>query len=103
MDFLSYCVIIWIQDSVFTLNLCQILIRDEYKEYEKLIQEDLKQVDDRLEEEEVNCFFTFLPVTEPFLSCDLHVWTCINNLKCTCEMQIDAAETIEEYESVDQK
>ncbi|KDO39613.1 hypothetical protein CISIN_1g019989mg [Citrus sinensis] len=43
-------------------------VKDEYKEYEKLIQEDLKQVDDRLEEEE-----------------------------------IDAAEMIEEYESVDQK
>ncbi|GAY65162.1 hypothetical protein CUMW_239110 [Citrus unshiu] len=43
-------------------------VKDEYKEYEKLIQEDLKQVDDHLEEEE-----------------------------------IDAAEMIEEYESVDQK
>ncbi|KAL9463046.1 hypothetical protein AB3S75_000957 [Citrus x aurantiifolia] len=43
-------------------------VKDEYKEYEKLIQEDLKQVDDRFEEEE-----------------------------------IDAAEMIEEYESVDQK
>nr|AAN62339.1 hypothetical protein [Citrus trifoliata] len=43
-------------------------VKDEYKEYEKLIQEDLKLVDDYLEEEE-----------------------------------IDAAEMIEEYESVDQK
>lgn len=29
------------------------LFRDEYKEFEKLIQEDLREVDDRLEEEEV--------------------------------------------------
>jgi hypothetical protein len=28
-------------------------LRDEYKEFEKLIQEDLREVDDRLEEEEV--------------------------------------------------
>lgn len=35
------------------------LIRDEYKEYEKLIQEDLKQVDDRFEEEEVSYFSPF--------------------------------------------
>lgn len=31
------------------------LFRDEYKEFEKLIQEDLREVDDRLEEEEVPC------------------------------------------------
>ncbi|XP_061374660.1 protein ABA AND ROS SENSITIVE 1 isoform X2 [Gastrolobium bilobum] len=43
-------------------------VKDEYREFEKLIQEDLKEVDDRLEEEE-----------------------------------IDAAETIEEAESVEQK
>ncbi|KAL1348540.1 hypothetical protein HN51_024510 [Arachis hypogaea] len=43
-------------------------VKDEYKEFEKLIQEDLKEVDDRLEEEE-----------------------------------IDAAEMIEEAESVEQK
>ncbi|KAG2715214.1 hypothetical protein I3760_03G067000 [Carya illinoinensis] len=43
-------------------------IKDEYKEFEKLIQEDLQEVDDRLEEEE-----------------------------------IDAAEVIEEAESVEQK
>nr|POF24211.1 hypothetical protein CFP56_12627 [Quercus suber] len=43
-------------------------IKDEYKEFEKLIQEDLQEVDDRFEEEE-----------------------------------IDAAETIEEAESVEQK
>ena len=29
------------------------IIRDEYKEFEKLIQEDLQEVDNRLEEEEV--------------------------------------------------
>lgn len=27
--------------------------RDEYKEFEKLIQEDLQEIDNRLEEEEV--------------------------------------------------
>ncbi|KAL3838717.1 hypothetical protein ACJIZ3_023308 [Penstemon smallii] len=43
-------------------------VKDEYKEFEKLIQEDLREVDDRLEEEE-----------------------------------IDAAETIEEAESVEQR
>ncbi|KAM3707323.1 hypothetical protein ACJW31_02G016200 [Castanea mollissima] len=43
-------------------------IKEEYKEFEKLIQEDLQEVDDRFEEEE-----------------------------------IDAAETIEEAESVEQK
>lgn len=43
-------------------------VKDEYKEFEKLIQEDLKEVDDRMEEEE-----------------------------------IDAAEMIEEAESVEQK
>ncbi|OMO65585.1 hypothetical protein COLO4_31121 [Corchorus olitorius] len=43
-------------------------IKDEYKEFEKLIQEDLQEVDDRMEEEE-----------------------------------IDAAETIEEAESLEQK
>ncbi|KDP43826.1 hypothetical protein JCGZ_23034 [Jatropha curcas] len=43
-------------------------VKDEYKEFEKLIQEDLQEVDDRLEEEE-----------------------------------IDAAEMIEEAESVEQK
>ena len=36
-----------------TLNLWHILDRDEYKEFEKLIQEDLQEVDNRLEEEEV--------------------------------------------------
>lgn len=30
-----------------------IMFRDEYKEFEKLIQEDLQEVDDRFEEEEV--------------------------------------------------
>lgn len=43
-------------------------VKDEYKEFEKLIQEDLKEVDNRMEEEE-----------------------------------FDAAETIEEAESVEQK
>jgi zinc finger protein 830 len=29
------------------------VVRDEYKEFEKLIQEDLVEVDERFEEEEV--------------------------------------------------
>lgn len=37
------------------------IVRDEYKEFEKLIQEDLQEVDDRLEEEEV------IPNLYPFL------------------------------------
>ena len=32
---------------------CLVVVRDEYKEFEKLIQEDLQEVDDRFEEEEV--------------------------------------------------
>ncbi|WVZ14636.1 hypothetical protein V8G54_012202 [Vigna mungo] len=51
-----------------TLNSLKSSLRDEYKEFEKLIQEDLQEVDNRLEEEE-----------------------------------IDAAEMIEEAESVEQK
>jgi len=35
-------------------------LRDEYKEFEKLIQEDLREVDDRLEEEEVMIIIFFL-------------------------------------------
>jgi len=35
-------------------------LRDEYKEFEKLIQEDLQEVDDRLEEEEVMIIIFFL-------------------------------------------
>ena len=36
-----------------TLKFCLIVVRDEYKEFEKLIQENLQEVDDRFEEEEV--------------------------------------------------
>lgn len=35
------------------LNFDKSSIRDEYKEFEKLIQDDLQEVDDRFEEEEV--------------------------------------------------
>lgn len=41
-------------------NGCWFLIRDEYKEFEKVIQEDLKEVDDRLEEEEVRLCLTHM-------------------------------------------
>lgn len=37
-----------------------ILSRDEYKEFEKLIQEDLQEVDERYEEEEVSEFMHLL-------------------------------------------
>lgn len=32
------------------------MFRDEYKEFEKLIQADLQEVDNRMEEEEVRSF-----------------------------------------------
>lgn len=35
------------------LNFAISSIRDEYKEFEKLIQDDLQEVDNRFEEEEV--------------------------------------------------
>ncbi|KAL6219640.1 hypothetical protein ACLB2K_007399 [Fragaria x ananassa] len=56
------------ENNVIMFNLLSTVKMDEYKEFEKLIQEDLKEVDNRLEEEE-----------------------------------IDAAEMIEEAESVEQK
>lgn len=40
-------------EQTITLKYYIIVSRDEYKEFEKLIQEDLQEVDDRLEEEEV--------------------------------------------------
>ena len=42
------------------LNFHDSSTRDEYKEFEKLIQEDLQEVDDRMEEEEVKFFISFL-------------------------------------------
>ena len=39
-------------EHIITLKIC-LVVRDEYKEFEKLIQEDLQEVDDRFEEEEV--------------------------------------------------
>ncbi|KAL6312634.1 hypothetical protein AAG906_019521 [Vitis piasezkii] len=56
---------------------------DEYKEFEKLIQEDLKEVDNRLEEEEIG-------VISLTWFCNFMMW-------------FDAAEMIEEAESVEQK
>lgn len=44
-------------------------LRDEYKEFEKLIQEDLREVDDRLEEEEVMIIIFFL----------LYIWALLSN------------------------
>ena len=40
-------------EHTITLKICLVVVRDEYKEFEKLIQEDLQEVDDRFEEEEV--------------------------------------------------
>ena len=40
-------------EHIITLKICLVVARDEYKEFEKLIQEDLQEVDDRFEEEEV--------------------------------------------------
>ena len=40
-------------EHIITLKICLVVVRDEYKEFEKLIQEDLQEVDDRFEEEEV--------------------------------------------------
>lgn len=50
----SYCFIfLYNMEHGITLTFYFILFRDEYKEFEKLIQEDLQEVDDRFEEEEV--------------------------------------------------
>lgn len=45
-------IVVWMQETM-KLTVCKIVDRDEYKEFEKLIQEDLQEVDKRLEEEEV--------------------------------------------------
>lgn len=39
-------------EHTINLKIC-LVVRDEYKAFEKLIQEDLQEVDDRFEEEEV--------------------------------------------------
>lgn len=46
-------------DFFSSLMSVVILNRDEYKEFEKLIQEDLQEVDARMEEEEVGFFIFF--------------------------------------------
>ena len=50
-------------------------LRDEYKEFEKLIQEDLREVDDRLEEEEVMIIIFFLCYIfeHYFLTFEIHI------------------------------
>ena len=55
----SYYFLVLLHGTQHNLNFCHVLDRDEYKEFEKLTQEDLKEVDNRLEEEEVS-FITFL-------------------------------------------
>lgn len=74
------------------------IVRDEYKEFEKLIQEDLQEVDDRLEEEEV------IPNLYLFLSISwLLALACIIIHSLLYVLQIDAAEMIEEAETLEQK
>lgn len=41
------------------LNFAKSSVRDEYKEFEKFIEEDLKEVDNRLEEDEVMIVISF--------------------------------------------
>ena len=40
-------------EHTIKLKICSVVVRDEYKGFKKLIQEDLQEVDDRFEEEEV--------------------------------------------------
>jgi len=40
-------------EHTIKLKICLVVVRDEYKGFKKLIQEDLQEVDDRFEEEEV--------------------------------------------------
>lgn len=47
-----------------TLNSLKSSLRDEYKEFEKLIQEDLQEVDNRLEEEEVMIIISLCYIIE---------------------------------------
>lgn len=49
--------VVYAMDSIGAWLCVYFIIRDEYKEFEKLIQEDLKEVDDRLEEEEVTPYY----------------------------------------------
>ena len=40
-------------EHTIKLKICSVVVRDGYKGFKKLIQEDLQEVDDRFEEEEV--------------------------------------------------
>lgn len=53
-------------------------LRDEYKEFEKLIQEDLREVDDRLEEEEVDHYFL----------CAIYILHFFLPLSCACTANV---------------
>lgn len=53
MQLLVTAIIVIQMQETMMLTVCKIVDRDEYKEFEKLIQEDLQEVDKRLEEEEV--------------------------------------------------
>lgn len=49
-------------------------LRDEYKEFEKLIQEDLREVDDRLEEKVMIIIFFLCYIFEHyFLTFEMHI------------------------------
>lgn len=75
--------------------------RDEYKEFEKLIQEDLQEVDNRMEEEEVSLYPAHIFINWTSLPFGLQIeqfyhWHII-------ALQFDAAEMIEEEETVEQR
>lgn len=78
------------------------LSRDEYKEFEKLIQEDLKEVDNRLEEEEVLINIFVINIKYSFVSL-FHLPAILMFKFVMIIMQYDAAEMIEEAETVEQK
>ena len=44
----------------YHVNSLKIFCSDAYKEFEKEIQEDLQEVDDRLEEEEVSQIYIYI-------------------------------------------
>lgn len=78
-----------------------IIIRDEYKEFEKLIQEDLQVVDDRFEEEEVTPdLYPFCFSIRKFVNC---IDSKLRYILLRDALQIDAAEMIEEAETLEQK
>lgn len=62
--FCGICISLNGLDLKMTLNSLKSSLRDEYKEFEKLIQEDLQEVDNRLEEEEVMIIISLCYIIE---------------------------------------